>query len=165
MYYFVNERRSFYINRLQIKIQESPYINPPHPCILIDGLELDIWLDRLYPDQNYLGLIPFIYDWISTEAEQQLVLQRYLKKQEIVILPILMCPDDCNLWCTVVVAEVIIQENEIWWNRIGIDTSDILSSYHNLGHSVEWLEHIPLLKFEKQSYYNELDRIYLATST
>lgn len=165
MYYFVNERILLDMNTLQVNIQESIYINLPHPCILIDGLELDVWLDQLYPDQNYLGLIPFIYDWISTEAEQQLVLQRYKDKQEIVILPILMCPDDCDLWCTVVVAEVIIQENEILWNRIGIDTSDILSNYHNIGHTVIWLEHIHTLQFDKYSYYNELDRIYLATSS
>jgi len=74
-----------------------------------------------------------------------------------------MCPDDCDLWCTVVVAEVIIQENEILWNRIGIDTSDILSNYHNIGDTVQWFEEIPTLQFDKYSYYNELDRIYLAT--
>lgn len=36
---------------------------------------------------------------------------------------------------------------------------------HNIGHTVIWLEHIHTLQFDKYSYYNELDRIYLATSS
>lgn len=149
------------MNQLDVKIKQSTYTDVDHPCIFIDGVELDIWLDQLYPNHYYLGLIPCITDWMDTEAEQQLVIQRYIDKQDIVILPILMCPDDCDLWCTVIVAEVIQKQNKIWWNRIGVDRSDIKLSYHNFGHTVEWFEHIPPFIFDKQTYYNELDRIYL----
>lgn len=34
---------------------------------------------------------------------------------------------------------------------------------HNIGDTVQWFEEIPTLQFDKYSYYNELDRIYLAT--
>lgn len=149
------------MNKLQVKLQKNRYSDTQLPSILIDELKLDIWLDQLYPENNYLGLIPCIIDLIHTEPEQQLVLQRYNDKQEVVILPILMCPDDCDLWCTLIVAEVIIQSDEVWWNRIGLDQSDISKGCYYVGSTVEWFENIPQLKFEKQSYYHELNNIYL----
>ena len=44
---------------------------------------------------------------------------RYCLSQEHANVPILMCPDDMDFSCTVIVAEVIKNDKTVTWNRIG----------------------------------------------
>lgn len=103
------------MNELSVEMQRSKYVDLEHPVILIDGTPLDLYLNNLYPDNLYLGLIPTITDWIGLKEETELVLDRFYSDHEKVILPILMCPDDCDLICTIVVAEVIKKDNQVLW--------------------------------------------------
>jgi hypothetical protein len=74
-----------------------------------------------------------------------------------------MCPDDCDLWCTVIVADVVKAKGYIIWDKIGIDMStreDMLLGYDCIGTKVDWLEKLPKLIFVDTEYTFELNKIY-----
>ncbi|CAM3050601.1 hypothetical protein PATA110615_14590 [Paenibacillus taichungensis] len=96
------------------------------------------------------------------KEEAIFVLSRFHSEQETVILPILMCPDDCDLICTVIVAEVIINNNQIIWKRVGTDISNLglTSQYELIGTEVNWLNSVPEMIFDKNTYLENLKLIY-----
>jgi hypothetical protein len=140
---------------------KSKYIEEDHIRILIDNKPLDEILHELYPEQSLLGLIPTITDWIRLESEAQFVFERFATSNN-AVLPILMCPDDCDLWCTLVVAEVVKNESQIIWKRIGIDESqknEMIDSYESIGIKVKWLDKVKEMIFNKENY-SVLEEVY-----
>lgn len=122
---------------------------------MIDGKPLDNVLDELYPDKYLSGLVPTLVDWISLDEERKLVMKAFDSEEVIKVLPILMCPDDCDLSCTIIVAEVETTSERVKWNRIGIDTNnpkELLDNDFFLFTGVEWLDRIPKMTFSKNDY-------------
>lgn len=148
------------INHIKVEKLKSKYILDEHDCLTIDGVALDVMLYELYPNEELLGLVPVIVEWLSFEEEKRLVRSRYHSSEKMQILPVLMCPDDCDLYCTLIVAEVMLEDEEIIWNRIGIDITNLTNSIEEVGKEVQWLELMPALRFKKTDYYNELNLIY-----
>lgn len=73
----------------------------------IDGYWLDEKLDELYPNNMYDGLIPTLVYWMELEDEKAVVWNRILPNEnETSICPILMCPDDNDFSCALIVAEI-----------------------------------------------------------
>jgi len=150
------------LNKISVENINSRYIKDPHPTILIDGLALDCFLNNFYPGDYILGLIPTIVDWISLDEESKLVEQIFDRTDTKKILPILMCPDDCDLSCTVIVAEVETTSDYVIWNRIGVDKNnpkDLLEKNRFLESGVEWIEKVPFFIFNKEDYQS-LNKIY-----
>lgn len=89
-------------------------------------------------------------------------MKRFYAEEEIVIVPVLMCPDDTDLICTVIVAEVTKLEHEVIWSRVGMDCSQlgIPYNYDLIGTTVDWLDSIPAFRFDKKQYFKELKDIY-----
>ncbi|WP_025028963.1 hypothetical protein [Caldalkalibacillus mannanilyticus] len=152
-------------NKVLVKTMTSEYGGIAHPIITVDDIPLDVFLHNLHPESLYLGLVPTIIDWIDIPKERGLVKSRFKSIKHTEILPILMCPDDCDLWCTVIVAEVINKENHVIWSRIGVDSSnreELIETYECIGRRVDWLNKVPSMTFSKKEYYRELDKIYNA---
>ncbi|MCB9309495.1 MAG: T9SS type A sorting domain-containing protein [Lewinellaceae bacterium] len=93
------------MNRIQAKYEKSKYSKEPHLTINVDGNSLDKILHELYPDKNIIGLVPTILDCLEDPKERKLVWERFESEQKQVV-PILMCPDDIYLWCTVINVEI-----------------------------------------------------------
>ncbi|MNN02603.1 hypothetical protein D3C81_1152680 [compost metagenome] len=127
---------------------------------MVDDVPLDMQLHQLYPDHLFLGLIPVMTEWLNTDEEKSVARTRYLSSRNGEILPILMCPDDCDFYCTLLVAEVVTEGEEIVWKRIGLDKSDLSKGVENLGENVEWLELVPVMRFRREDYVKALNLIY-----
>ncbi|QZX85917.1 hypothetical protein K6751_14180 [Metapseudomonas otitidis] len=69
------------------------------------------------------------------------------------LVPLLVCPDDVDLTCTVIVVEQFSNERQIQWCRFGllIDAIEIDSP------SVEWYGAIPGVIFDRQNFHEVLD--------
>lgn len=150
-------------NNLEVKKMKSEYCDEEHLTIVVDNVPLDVLLHNLYPANRFLGLIPTILGWIDDPKEKVLLKRRYDSTKQEVILPVLMCPDDCDLWCTVIVAKVVIENEYVVWDKIGVDTSireEMLKDYECMGSRVEWLNEIPRMIFTKEHYYTQLNMIY-----
>lgn len=91
-------------------------------------------------------------------------MSRFHSEQDKEILPILMCPDDCDLTCTIIVAEVTKTDNEVFWSRVGVDSSQLGTPYYYklIGTTVTWLDLVSELRFIKEQYFEELNNIYKA---
>lgn len=123
----------------------------------IDGYWLDEKLEELYPNK-YKGLIPTLVEWIEGKEEKEVVWKRiFPNENETTICPILMCPDDNDFSCTVIVAEIINTGNVIKWQKIGLDKSEEWWKAEKIGSKVEWFDKINELNFETSDYLKMLN--------
>ena len=118
----------------------------------IDGCWLDEKLEELYRGKGYKGLVPTLLFSLEGEEEKKLVWNRILPAVgEITICPILMCPDDCDFSCTLIVAEIENWGDSIKWNRMGIDKSVSLEA-EKVGTKVDWFYKFGELEFAAEEY-------------
>lgn len=123
----------------------------------IDGYWLDEMLDEIYPDNMYKGLIPTLVYWMDREDEKAVVWERILPNEnETRVCPILMCPDDNDFSCTLIVAEIRNCGDLIQWKKIGIDKTNAYGP-EKVGSSVEWLDKFNELSFSKSDYLTMLE--------
>ncbi len=123
----------------------------------IDDYWLDEKLEEIYPDKMYKGLIPTLVEWIDREDEKSVVWKRILPNEnESAICPILMCPDDNDFSCTLIVVEIINQGNLIQWKRIGIDRTNEWEA-EKVGVDVEWFDEMEELNFSMIDYLEMLE--------
>jgi hypothetical protein len=123
----------------------------------VDGYWLDEKLDELYPENDYKGIVPTLLFWMEIEKEREIVWERFLPEVgHRTICPILMCPDDCDFSCTLIVAEIENTGATIKWNGIGIDrTKDFAPE--KIGSNVFWFEKVKPLEFEIEEYKKMLE--------
>ncbi len=124
----------------------------------VDGKWLDEIVDELYPNQFYGGLVPTLLNWLEDEKERLIVWSRiFPKKGDSLKCPILMCPDDCDFSCTLLIAEIENKGNSILWNRVGVDNTAETET-NKVGSSVKWLDKIPVFEFEIVEYKEMLEK-------
>ncbi|WP_400191565.1 hypothetical protein [Hymenobacter sp. B81] len=118
----------------------------------IDGVWLDRKLDEQYPNQMYRGLIPTLVPWLDREDEKEVVWRRIIPGEgETKICPILMCPEDNDFSCTLIVAEIKNCGDTIQWQRVGLDKTSEWEA-EKVGTIVEWFDKINNLVFSKNEY-------------
>ncbi len=140
------------MNKIQVKYEKSRYSDIPHLTINVDEKPLDVFLDELYPSKNLIGLVPTLLDRLEDRKERELVWSR-IESEEKQVVPILMCPDDADLWCTVINVEVQKTEDSVKWLRLGIDNSDFKdNSSESIGTTVEWFDELQPMEFKKSEY-------------
>lgn len=123
----------------------------------IDGFWLDEKLDEIYPDNMYKGLIPTLVYWMERDEEKAVVWKRILPEEgKTTICPILMCPDDNDFSCTLIVAEIKNCGNLIQWKQIGIDKTTDWEA-EKVGSMVEWFEKLPELNFSRHDYLEMIE--------
>jgi hypothetical protein len=153
------------MNTIKAVIDKSDYqIYDDFLNIQIDNKFLDELLDELYPEKSYRGLIPTLLP-MGKEEEDRIIWERILPNNGYITLcPILMCPDDIDFSCTIIIAEIENKNDKIiLWNKIGLNKTDI---YHKkffrkfkyrpekIGQKVEWFNKIVTLIFSKNEYEN-----------
>jgi hypothetical protein len=122
----------------------------------IDGFWLDEKLEEVYRGAGYKGLVPTLLFSLEGEEEKEVVWERILPATgEITICPLLMCPDDCNFSCTLIVAEIENWGDSIKWNRLGIDKS-ASSEPGKAGFKVDWFYKVGAMEFSFEEYVEML---------
>ncbi len=112
------------MNRLTVIDATSKYVSERHKVLLLDGVPLDVLVDSVRPDLTVRGLVPALLDWLSDPKERALVRRRILPlRGRVAVAPVLVCPDDLDLWCAVLVAEVNPVGSVVFWRRLGLDRS------------------------------------------
>lgn len=141
------------MNTIKAIIDKSDYkIYDDFLNIQIDGYSLDEKLDELYPGNMYKGLIPTLLFAMEIEKEKDIVWNRiFPEENKKAVCPILMCPDDCDFSCTLIVAEIENGGHSIKWHRIGIDKTTAYEP-EKVGSTVEWFEKIGGLEFNVVQY-------------
>lgn len=123
----------------------------------IDGYWLDEKLEELYPGNMYKGLIPTLVYWLGRNDEKKVVWKRILPNEnETTICPILMCPDDNDFSCTLIVAEISNSGDVVQWRQIGIDRTTGWDA-EKVGTTVEWFDKLNGFEFGMQDYLTMID--------
>ncbi|WFD11931.1 hypothetical protein [Tepidibacter hydrothermalis] len=144
------------MNSIQAKIITTECVDDEYLMIFVDGIRLDKWLVNILGNNDFLNLIPTWLGWLLDLKEQEYVWRKTsLCECETTILPILVCPDDLDFSCIVVVCEVEYINTLVQWKRIGIDRT-VFPTY--IGKDIEWFENIPLLEFSRNQYENCINK-------
>lgn len=117
--------------------------NPkPFPILTIDGIPLNIWINKntnIFERSN--TLVPaqgWLYDYendLSLSNAWELLKPETSEYGAVSkVVPILVCPDDLDLVCNVIMVEQVITETEVTWIRFGRGWNHI----HDLVTSVVW---------------------------
>jgi hypothetical protein len=88
------------------------------------------------------------------ENEFQVVWERILPIDILSsIAPILMCPDDLDFSCSLVVAKVQITDQTVIWEKIGFDnTNESVINPNTVGQEVIWFDTVNEFQFNLNQY-------------
>jgi len=139
-------------NSINAVVGRSEFVEEKHLLIQIDGISLDELLDRFHPEKEIRGLIPAWLDWMEFPQHRRETLRRLTASEADLVVPLLMCPDDLDFSCSLIVAEVRQEKDCVWWNRVGMNRQDLWEFPEQLGKDVEWFKEIPPFEFEKTEY-------------
>ncbi|PJZ51371.1 hypothetical protein [Leptospira adleri] len=118
------------------------------------------FLNRKSDTKGWIGLVPTLLDWLSEEDGREIVWRRILPSVgESSVVPILMCPDDCDFFCSLVLVEIERTEEFVFWKRFGLDESDFnVSNLSPIGSKVNWISGMYEYKFPIGDYLEFLKR-------
>jgi len=149
------------MDKIEAIKSKMPYMKDEENLLLfINGVRFDEVLTN-DTGRDFLGLIPswlnfYDEDFEPSKKEKEYVWNQTKLDDKIKTLPIMLCPDDFDFSCTVIVAEVINESNTVVWNRLGTDTTgfDIneLELPKYIGKTIEWFENIGPYFFDKDDY-------------
>lgn len=105
-------------------MHQSRHARKPHPILFIDECPLEKWIKGIIQESDGSdssdGLVP-AQVWLV--GEQDLRTAWYLLNPKTehasTITPILVCPDDMDMICTVAVVEQVTDDQYVFWVRVG----------------------------------------------
>lgn len=143
------------MNKITAHFHTSRRALSPHPVLFVDGVPLEKWVKGIVCDadgeDSTDGLVPaqgWLLDDRDTENAWALLTPR--EDRSSTIVPILVCPDDMDMACTVAVVEQIADGQNICWVRAGraLDVIDGVIT------TVEWKEPVQAAVFDKEEFGN-----------
>jgi|SaaInlStandDraft_1057018.scaffolds.fasta_scaffold363413_1 hypothetical protein len=126
----------------------SKYCDEPHFQLFIDEQPLDKIIAQINPE--YEGLVSTLLPWFCDEEEYNYSIAKILPKENQSISPVLMCPDDVDLWCTLIVAKIKVEKETVTWEKLGLENSTA-QTLEELCSEVEWFDIKPFV-FELSEY-------------
>ena len=148
-----------FMNKIGVIKGKSEYSTNDHLIITVDGRPLDHFISDfdLGGQHAFKGLVPTLLDWLDNQDERRVVWTRILPAiGQTTIGPILMCPDDCDFSCTIVVAEIKRTEKTIEWKRLGTNISPTNKSVEKMGQEVNWFPGLRF-SFDTKDYSDFID--------
>lgn len=145
------------MNKLSIiDIEDDIYSETTYSGLAVDDVQLDDWLARFVDNPNEKLKVNTIKGlWFSLNIDlysDTKLVWRYLgqlQQQAISYVPLLVCPDDVDLSCTVVVTEQQALNDKIVWKRFGFVLGKVEEQNSD---AIEWLDNVPELIFNKDNF-------------
>lgn len=145
------------MNEITIKAYQPSSSIEPYLMIFVDNKPLD----KVLGISDLEGLYPAISN-LREVHDRALAIERFLPPPGTTsYAPILICGDDTDFNCTVVIAEVKAGVQAITWNRIGTDSSPGLNKppYRVVGESVDWITGLGPFIFSRENYAQVFERL------
>lgn len=112
------------MNHISLLQHQPVFSRAPCAWIAIDGVPVEHWFAAQSdnPDAITLGFAPM---WLHNPEEEELAWSRLVPGEEnsSTVVPILVCSDDMDLHCTVVVVEQLVTSDTVQWVRWGYSSS------------------------------------------
>lgn len=140
------------MNHISFTLETNRFLGEGIPSITIDGERLAILAGSFAPTAHYAELVAVLLPLemsALSPSERRAARARLLPSSgETTVAPILMCPDDLDFSCTVVVVEVQHQDRMVRWLRLGAEGGDA---------GIEWWPRFQPLAFDVDDYVRCLD--------
>ena len=111
------------MNTIDAAMHKSRQATRPHPVLLVDGVPLEMWIQGITDDlgQDISGTLVPAQGWLIDEHDLDNAWYLLAPKNDMssTIVPILVCPDDMNMTCTVAVVEQQVDADTVSWVRVG----------------------------------------------
>jgi len=140
---------------INVTLYKSKHAKCAHPVFVINDAPLDIWLSEQTNEDYILDLVP-AQGWLYKDEEFELSWRRLknLEPETCTFVPILVCPDDMDFSCTVIIVEQCVTEETVVWKRFGLD-----SSYKDeIGSTVKWFNTQASIEFSISEFKSALDK-------
>lgn len=153
------------MNTLATKSISNPFSGLPYDILLVDGQSLEDIVLATKSTELIPGLVPTFLDWLEAPAERAEVWCRALPPDgSISQLPVLMCSEDIDLWCTLIMVEVSLKKGVVHWHRFGLEISDAQTP-DRIGQRVQWFDDVGGMSFDLKNYEAVLEHYRKQLST
>jgi hypothetical protein len=131
-------------------MHRSEHATAEHPVLLIDGSPLDVWLNQHTAEKDASDLVP-AQGWLVDEKDLALAWRRLAAVAEdaSIFVPLLICPDDVDFSCTVVVVEQEVRGDKVIWHRFGYDRS---LAGDQVGTCIKWFDANTSVSFHRPEF-------------
>jgi len=128
------------MNTISTIISKPKFASTEQPVLAIDGVPVYQWVKSQIFDSDGNDdthtLVP-AQTWLYDEDESRIAWELLEPTHEgATVAPLLVCPDDMDLNCTVVVVEQIVDKKTVEWRRFGLSINHI----NGVVTSVRWSE-------------------------
>lgn len=112
-----------YMNHINVKPFKTRY-DYFEDYLIIDGIPIVSYLEQHKPVSlsmfhSLLGLLPAWSGKLIWQWENDFIWEMVNSLEELNV-PILVCEDDCDLSCIVIVAHIHKDKNTVYWDKIGL---------------------------------------------
>lgn len=124
------------MNTIRATLSRSRFALNESLIIEVDDSPLDALIATHTGDDSFDGFVPSLLNWMESAVERQLTWDRI--KPEIgqtQNCPILICPDDLDFDCSVIIVSISSDEKWVTWHRFGLDCSHRQA---DVGTRVDW---------------------------
>lgn len=138
--------------RYQAKFSRSPCA-----WLLIDDVGIEQWLADHLADQQ-VSLLGLSLIWLINDDEQALAKRRYTPGEDgsSTVVPLLVCSDDMDFDCTVLVAEQVVIGDTIIWRRFGWSLSGGLE----VGIQTRWITDSQPVEFVLEDFRSAVEGFF-----
>jgi len=139
-------------------MHQSRHATSEHPALAIDGVPIEQWLKSrlldLADEDTINGLVP-AQGWLMDDDELaiawNLLTPAQVNSADFAlssVVPLLICPDDMDLNCTVIVVEQIVDPENVTWKRFGLGRDSV----NGIITAVQWSVDGQSVQFERTHF-------------
>lgn len=143
------------LHRIDAVYHQATFSRSRCAWLTIDDIAIEQWLSSYLnePDVAKLGLSLM---WLLDEDEDALAKRRFIPGEDgtSTVIPLLVCSDDMDFDCTVLVTEQIIEGDTVRWARFGWSVSGSLE----VGISTRWDERSKPVSFALADFHAALEK-------
>lgn len=140
------------MNTVSAIMYRSKHATAEHPVLAVDGTPIQQWITGLISDHSghngTNGLVP-AQGWLLDD-EHLTIAWKLLEAadESSTVVPLLICPDDMDLSCTVIVVEQVAEADNVVWKRFGLATDFM----YGVITSVNWSKSGQNAVFKRQQF-------------
>lgn len=137
------------MNVISAAMHKPPTASAEYAVLTIDGQPIYDWIKGLVFDEQgddtTRKLVPAqVWLWDDDEAKTAWELLEPFDDST-TIVPLLVCPDDRDMACTVVVTEQCVREDLVTWSRFGL----VVRLLNGITSSVKWCAAVQHAQFDR----------------
>jgi hypothetical protein len=145
------------MNRISFGLVENEFFREPVESMIVDGEPLADLIGRSAPRSGYTNLVSALLppsDTFLTPAEAARIRSTILPPEGgVEVAPVLICPDDLDLSCSVIVVQIERIAGSVIWRQVGVELGKLVELHGGMQTpTVEWWQGVGPFSFSLAEY-------------